>query len=153
MNRTPEAPIECTLRVQETYVVGEPVRLGFSLQSRAREPLYVLAWYTPLEGLAGDILRVTREGEAIPYRGIMAKRGNPLPEEYVTLAPGATASAEVDLAESYDLSKPGRYQVAFTSQLHDVAERRSSIPRKQDAHRPRAVSCAPVGFEIVRSDD
>jgi peptidyl-Lys metalloendopeptidase len=153
MNPSPRNVIECKLEAQETYVAGKPVLLRFLLRNRGDRTLYVLRWYTPLEGLAGKILSVTREGQAIPYRGIMAKRGDPLPEEYLTLAPGTEVSNEVDLARSYDLSAPGRYQVEFTSRLHDVAERKSSVPGKQDAHRPREISCGLVEFEIVQPND
>ena len=48
----------------------------------------MLTWYTPLEGMAGEILQVTRDGAKLPYQGILAKRGDPTREEYVTIEPG-----------------------------------------------------------------
>lgn len=141
---------ECTLEAKERYVIGEPVNIRFSLQNRTDRTLNILTWYTPLEGIAGEIFRVMRNGNEVPYRGILAKRGDPLKEEYVTVEPGATVSAVVDLAKDYDLSQVGRYNVEFTSQLYDVSEEESSIPKKRENHHPQALPCNSVSFEIVR---
>jgi hypothetical protein len=68
-----------------------------------------------LEGLAGDIFRVQRDGVSLPYHGIQVKRGVPTSEGYVWLEPGGSVFAEVDLAEGYDFSKPGRYTLQYRS--------------------------------------
>ena len=146
---TPRYSFECTLKTEATYVIGQPVNLLFSLHNLTAETLYVLTWYTPLEGLAGEILRVTLDGEEVPYRGILAKRGDPLRDEYIAIAPGATASAVVDLAEDYDLSQAGQYHVEFTSRLYDVTDDGASIPRKRDDHQMQELPCNVVSFEIV----
>ncbi len=140
---------ECRLEAEERYVIGEPVNLSFSLHNRADRTLYVLTWYTPLEGLAGEIFRVTREGLEVPYRGVLAKRGDPSREEYAAIEPGAALTEVVDLREGYDLSQAGRYQLEFTSRLMDVTDDAASIPRAQDDHRPQELACNVVSFEIV----
>jgi hypothetical protein len=151
---TPTLPdsLECMLETQERYVMGEPVELRFSLHNRTDRTLYVLTWYTPLEGLAGEILSLTRDGNSVPYRGILAKRGDPTAEEYVAIQAGAVADAVVDLAESYDLSRARRYQVEFTSRLYDVVNRLSLVPRNRDRHQPHEVDCTIAVFEIVSPD-
>ena len=141
---------ECTLEVKEMYIIGEPVNLRFSLQNRTDRTFNILTWYTPLEGIAGEIFRVMRNGIEVPYRGILAKRGDPSKDEYVTVKPGATVSAVVNLAKDYDLSQVGRYHVEFTSQLYDVTEEESSIPRKRDDHHSQSLPCNSVSFAIVR---
>ena len=150
MTETQRYLFECTLEAKEAYVIGEPVNLRFSLQNQTDRTLNILTWYTPLEGIAGEIFSVMRDGNEVPYRGILAKRGDPSKDEYVTIKPGATVSVEVDLAKDYDLSQVGRYHVEFTSQLYDVAEKESSIPRKRDDHHPQGLPCNSVSFEIVR---
>ena len=146
---TDELSLDCTLETDETYPVGEPVNLRFALHNQTNRPLYVLTWYTPLEGMAGEILQVTRDGEKLPYQGMLAKRGDPSRDEYVVIEPGETASAEVDLRVGYDLSTPGSYQVQFATRLRDVTDDGSLLPGKQDDHRPQSVSCNPVSFSIV----
>jgi hypothetical protein len=146
---TPDLSLDCTLEVDETYPVGEPVNLRFELYNPTDRPLYVLIWYTPLEGVAGDIFQVTRDGEELPYQGMLAKRGDPTREEYIAIEPGEAASAEVDLGVGYALSTPGTYQVQFTAGLQDVSDDASLIPRKRDDHQPQSLSCNTVIFRIV----
>jgi peptidyl-Lys metalloendopeptidase len=146
---TDELSLDCTLETDETYPVGEPVNLRFALHNQTNRPLYVLTWYTPLEGMAGEILQVTRDGEKLPYQGMLAKRGDPSRDEYVVIEPGETASAQVDLRVGYDLATPGSYQVQFIAGLQDVTDDGSSLPRKRDDHRPQSLSCNTVDFSIV----
>jgi peptidyl-Lys metalloendopeptidase len=146
---TGELLLDCTLEMDETYPVGEPVNLVFALHNPAGRPLYVLTWYTPLEGMAGEMFQVTRDGAKLPYQGMLAKRGDPAREEYVVVEPGETASAEVDLRAGYDLSLPGSYQVQFTAGLRDVTADGTLLPRKRDDHQPQSLSCNMVGFSMV----
>lgn len=147
--QSPNYLFECILEAEDTYVIGEPINLHFSLHNLTDRTLYVLTWYTPLEGVAGEIFSVTRDSEEVPYRGILAKRGDPSRDEYVVVNPGASVSAVVNLAEDYDLSQPGRYHVEFTSRLNDVTDDESSIPRRSEEHQPKALRCNAVSFEIV----
>jgi len=146
---TSKFSLDCTLEMDETYPVGEPVNLQFALHNQADRPLYVLIWYTPLEGIAGDIFQVTRDGEELPYQGMLAKRGDPTRKEYVVIQPGEAASAEVDLRTGYDLSTPGSYQVQFIAGLQDVSDDASLVPLKQDDHRPQSLSCNTVSFRVA----
>lgn len=141
--------IECTLEAEETYVAGEPVNLRFSLHNQTDRTLYILMWYTPLEGMAGDIFHIEKDGEPVPYQGVLAKRGDPSRDEYTAVKTGAAVSAMVNLGEDYDLSQVGRYHVEFTSRLHDVTDDEPLIPRKRDDHQPQGLPCNTVSFEIV----
>jgi hypothetical protein len=143
---TPGLSLDCTLEMDETCPVDEPVNLRFELHNQSDCPLYVLIWYTPLEGLAGEIFQVTRNGEELRYQGMLGKRGDPSREEYITIEPGEVTSAEVDLRMGYDLSTPGSYQVEFTAGLQDVTDDASLVPRKRDGHRPQPLSCNRVSF-------
>src|SRR3954464_2109925 len=94
------------------YDSAEPVRLRFELTNDGDEDLYVLKWYTPLEGLNSDCLTVLRNGKTkVPYDGPMVKRGNPGPDDYLLIPAGKTVTAAVDVSESYPVSKPANYQV------------------------------------------
>jgi peptidyl-Lys metalloendopeptidase len=121
MNSGPMIPqggglgLEANLGVKEEISRGEAVSVQFTLTNRSAEELLVLDWYTPIEGLAGDIFSVERDGQPVPYQGIMAKRGVPQAHEFMTIKPGEAVSAEIDLAEGYDLSLPGDYSIAYRS--------------------------------------
>jgi len=150
---TLQCPFECMLLAKERYTIGEPINLKFTLKNQTDRTQFILKWYTPLEGIFGEIFRVMRNGEEIPYRGILAKRGEPRREDYVSVEPGDVVSAEVDIAKSWDLSKAGKYRIEFISKLHDVTENESLIPRRKDAHRPQKLVCNAVQFEIIASRD
>lgn len=75
--------LEARLAIAESLPAGDPVPLTFTLTNHGDHPLYVLKWYTPLEGIAGETFRVTRDGQTIRYEGILAMRGDPRPEDYI----------------------------------------------------------------------
>ncbi len=102
------------------YALGSPVMLKFVLENTGSEPLRVLKWYTPLEGLRGNILRVACDGADIAYRGRMVKRGTPTVADYVDVAGGGFVSAEFDLASAFALTAAERCVVAFKGRLHSV---------------------------------
>src|SRR5689334_11553442 len=76
----------------------EPVIVRVQLTNRSAEPLQVLKWHTPLEGFESDLFRVEHDGKPARYIGPLVKRGRPQPADYVTLAPGASLSIDLDLA-------------------------------------------------------
>jgi hypothetical protein len=114
-SQPPQTDLEAVLQVPITLPDGDSVELAFTMINQSETGLYVLKWYTPLEGLGGEIFRVERDGQPIPYEGPLAMRGDPTPEGYVLLDAGASVSATVDLAAAYDFSKPGTYTIAFIS--------------------------------------
>ena len=111
----PAYNLQAHLDGPETLPNGETVPLTFTLTNQADAPLYLLKWYTLLEGLAGEIFTVSREGAIIPYQGILATRTIPTSEAYIYLGAGESVTAVVDLAAAYDFSIPGAYTVSFRS--------------------------------------
>ena len=111
--------------------------------------MWVLRWYTPLEGLRGDVFRVTRNGRRVEYEGPMMKRGDPGRDDYVEVPPRRSVSETVDLSEGWDVSRPGRYRVAFARGIADIAVSATEIPRARDRHRPAKLSCGPVRLDVT----
>ena len=110
-----ESDLIAELGVPASLDSGLVVPVVFNLTNASLDGLYVLKWFTPLEGIAGDIFRVERDDLEVPYRGILVKRGPPMPEDYVWLEAGESVSADVDLAESYDFAQAGQYTIQFRS--------------------------------------
>ena len=109
------SPLIATLAVPESLPSGDVVEVNVTLTNTSSEGLYLLKWFTPLEGLAGDIFRVRRDGMSLPYHGIQVKRGVPTPDGYVWIDAGASVSAQVDLAEGYDFDQAGEYTIDLRS--------------------------------------
>jgi hypothetical protein len=114
--------LEAVLQAPPTVPNGNSVEMEFTLTNNFETGIYVLTWYTPLEGVLGEIFRIERDGQPIPYEGPLVMRGDPIPEDYVFLDAGAAVSATVDLAIAYDFSQPGEYSISFISpQISHVA--------------------------------
>ena len=144
-----QAGLGATLEAPSSLPSGNAVRLTFTLTNNSPERLYVLTWYTPLEGIFGEIFRVERDGQAIPYEGPLVMRGDPLPENYVLLEPGASVSAEVDLATAYDFSQAGEYTIEFLSpRISHVARTEAGLAQVVDDLGPVEMPSNRVTIEI-----
>ncbi len=146
---SPGASLQCALSAPASLKAGEPVELTFRLTNTTAQPLFVLKWHTPLEGLKNNFLEVTRAGTPIDYQGPMFKRGDPQAGDYATVAPGASVEGKIDAALAYDFSKPGTYRIGFPGPLMDVASQQSELPRPLAQHRTLPVQCPAVEVAIT----
>ena len=141
--------LDCPLSVAPSPVSGEPVRLRFSLANRSRQPLALLTWGTPFEGWWSPFVALHFGDQELPYQGPMAKRGEPGSDEVLRIPPGHSRRAEVDLAQAFDLSRPGTYRVAPNIHLHDHEfGAASGWPRPRAAHQPLLLNCPTVEFVV-----
>jgi peptidyl-Lys metalloendopeptidase len=148
-NLRQEQILRYTLSAAPSYTVGQPIEMTFTLENVSADTLFILTWYTPLEGLKGNIFTVMRDSTEIRYRGRMVKRGQPDQKDYVRLAPGDKTEKQIDLSRGYDLSIPGRYSVAFDRQIYDVVKAPAKIPRLMADHTPVRATGNTVILEIV----
>jgi len=141
--------LEYTLRAAaDPFVPGEPVTIGFALRNASDRALWVLRWYTPLEGIAGDIFRVVHEGRAVEFRGPMVRRAEPRPDDYQLIEAGREVTAEVDLARAYDLSAAGAYEVDFVGRIRDVVSAAAELPRSKEEHREVTAAGEGIGLRV-----
>ncbi len=142
--------LECAISVAPNLPLGGPVELRFTLSNPMKGPAFVLNWRTPLEGMKGRDFEITRDGAEVPYQGPMVKRAAPTAENYVMLSPGGSVDATVDLSKAYDLSKPGKYRIAFRGELIDVAPDLSQVGRPMDKFQPMTVQCPAVDTVLFK---
>lgn len=140
--------LRCQLSALESPRLGGPVRLRWELANDSSFAVSVLAWQTPLEGFRGPIFTVTRDGAEVAYLGPVVKRADPTAESYVRLPAGGGAIREVDLAEAYDLTAPGRYRVTFAGGLLDVAPEGVAVPRGRGGLEAVGLDCPPLEFTL-----
>jgi hypothetical protein len=145
----PGSSLQCALSVPASLKAGQPVEVTFRLSNPTAQPLYVLNWHTPLEGLKNNILEVSLAGTELPYQGPMFKRGEPSADNYVTVAPGASVEGKIDASLAYDFSKPGTYRIAFRGPLMDVATQQTEVPRPMAQHRNMPVECPTIETTIA----
>ena len=93
----------------------QSVALEFRLLNPTDDIITVLSWYTPIEGVMNNIFEVVDEsGATLPYRGMMAKRGDPSRDALISLRPGQSYTNVVDLASAYAFERGHKYEVKFS---------------------------------------
>jgi hypothetical protein len=148
------------LRAEDRYLKGNPVIINFTLHNLTNEHLWVLRWYTPLEGIKGKIFHVVCDGKEIPYDGPMVKRGDPTKNEYTPIDPGRSVSSKVDLSSVYELPlsqecvvqfKNVQYKSPMESKIHDFSTSSDLIPKKKEQFKEVTISGNSVTFRLVDS--
>jgi hypothetical protein len=152
-NQVPNAKdreLTAYLDLPERILIGEKINLEFTLTNTSNEPLYFLKWYTPLEGIGGEIFQVSRNGQRIPYEGILAYRDFPAPESYVLLKPDESVSADVDLGIAFDFTKVGSYQIEFISpQISHIAHSEDEMAQTYEELGPVYIPSNVLTTKIV----
>ena len=139
-----------SLHGQSSYVLGKPILITFALENSSSTDLWILKWYTPLEGIKGKIFEVTCDGVAIPYEGRLVKRGNPGEDDYVLLHPGGSTQAEFDLSQAYSLRECKECRLKFKGRIHDVVVDGQHVPHTADQHVSAEVPGEPLSFRIEK---
>jgi len=109
----------------------------------SRQVARVPKWQLPSSELQGNLFRISRDGQPVAYEGILAKRGLPQPSDFAILRPGQSYRTVVDLANAYDMSKPGRYTITLASPLQHASLSDGSM-LKTDRGLPMLLQSAPL---------
>jgi hypothetical protein len=145
-----DAVLRSHLRARESYVSGEPIIIGFTVENLSSMDVWILKWYTPLEGIKGKILEVKCDGVDVPYEGMLMKRGNPETDDYVRLRRAESAGGEFDLSSAYSLPACKVCSVKFKGRIYDVVLKQREVPRAADQHRSIDAPGNTVVFSITR---
>lgn len=114
--KTASATTNATVRLASeklSYDATEPVVVRVTITNSSDHPIRILRWYTPRDGVERSLFTVRRDGDPLSYRGRMVKRAAPTSTDYVPLLPGETLATDVALSPLYDLTTPGRYEIAY----------------------------------------
>lgn len=154
MKKQTDIKITYQLVSDNSYKIGEPVGIRFILSNNSGKSVYILKWYTPLEGVLGNIFNVTKDGKPVLYEGMLVKRGAADSLDYVKIRTGESVSNEIDLTKVYNLTRAGLYKIGFRGILYDVifADNLNDItfPRKQDEHRSLKIKGNFVSLKIIK---
>jgi len=90
-----------------------PASVLFELHNPSSVGVWVSSTETPMEGVYSDIFDITdlATGQRVQYQGIVAKRGDQLPEEYTLLKPGQSIKRSALLGGAYAM-RDGMYSVS-----------------------------------------
>ena len=136
------------LNANNSYVVSMPITINFTLENLQAEKLWILKWYTPLEGLRGEIFLVKCDGKEISYEGMMAKRGDPDRDSYMHIVPRGSVSEVVDLSGAYNIPVSNECQIEFKGRIYDVLSSEDKLPRRRDDHQGMDITGNVVTFRV-----
>src|SRR4051794_36797041 len=112
--------LECGLQARPEYRLGDPVIVTATLRNDGKAPIWVLVWNTFLEGMYADFLRITWNGQRLPYDGVLLSRRDPKRASYGHLEPGESLSDVIDISIAYPILEPGDYEAAVDMLLLDA---------------------------------
>jgi peptidyl-Lys metalloendopeptidase len=104
-----------TTTVQIGQVTGDALTVRFTARNTSPSAVDVLARDLPQARRSGAALIVTRDGVPVPYRGKLIKYAAPTAADYIRIPAGGTYAVTVNLADDYDLSRPGTFTVALAA--------------------------------------
>lgn len=104
-----------TATVQVGQVTGSAFTVRVTVRNTSSSAVNVLSRDLPQARESKAVLAVTRDGVPVPYRGKVAKLAAPTAADYTRIPAGGAYSATVNLADDYDLSKPGTLAVTLAS--------------------------------------
>ncbi len=146
--------LTAVITIPDAIEACNPLPLDFTITNAGQSGIYLLKWYTPLEGVKGDIFQVTYQGKELDYLGPMVMRGDPLPESYLNLNPGESSSASVDLASAYPFHQEGEYQIKFRSpRISDTAVNQGDFPVSVEETGPVEIPSVPVKVRVLPAED
>ncbi len=110
----PKGGLTVDLKVaQSDFRASQDVLVTVTLTNRGKQPARILKWFTPADGVDESLFTVTRDGQPVAYTGAHVKRPAATSGDYLQLDPGASVSNVVDLADLYDFSGTGRYEISY----------------------------------------
>jgi peptidyl-Lys metalloendopeptidase len=138
---------------KSAFGYDESVPVNVSMKNDGKTSVKILRWLTPFDGVKDNLFEVAVDGETVEYIGADYKRPAPTEKDYITLQPGESFDATVDLAGYYDLSKTGFYQVNY--KVEAVADFRNQpiLSAEPEALKSDAVQAWISGRETKTFDE
>ena len=122
------------------YDSPNDVNITYTVTNTTQEPVYVSAFYNPLEGVANkrvvEIVDV-KTNERRQYTGVMRKRLPPGPNNFVLVEPGRSVSKTFSVTSFAMLQSGRRYRV-------EIGERNTSLVLRSDPNNEATERTYPV---------
>ena len=91
----------------------DEVLVTVTLTNTGSAPERLLKWRTPFVAPEAALFDITRDGQPVRYLGRKVKRAAPAEADFISLAPGESRSARVELSSTYDMAVTGAYSVRY----------------------------------------
>lgn len=119
---------------------NETVPVRVSISNTGESEIKILRWITPVDGVKGNLFSLTLNGRAVEYTGAIFKRAAPTEADYLTLQPGETIVKTVNLADYYDLSQNGYYQITYRAESYNLSASSPMVQQKSEKLKSEGVT-------------
>ena len=117
---------------QSQFSAVQDVLVTVTISNPHRHTVRVLKWFTAAEGVEEPLFVVTRDGEPVAYLGAHYKRPAVTGNDYISLRAGQSISFTVNLAEYYDLSQSGQYEVSYAVASRQLFDEKGNAAKSRD---------------------
>ncbi len=125
---------------QAEFNSSQDVLVTVTVSNPTRHTVRVLKWFTPVEGVEEPLFAVARNGEPVPYIGAHYKRPAITGNDYISLKAGQSFSNTVNLAEFYDLSQTGQYDVFYAVASFNLFDEKGNAFKFRDSLTSEKIS-------------
>lgn len=109
----------------------------------SRKTLRIPKWQLPSAVSESKVFHISRDGQEVTFEGRMVKRAAPTAADFAILRPGRSIRSVVELGKSYDLSKPGHYNVTYSTFMQ-YASLSGRVHLQQTNGLPMVAQSAPI---------
>lgn len=130
---------------QSQFSSAQDVLVTVTVSNPHRHTVRVLKWFTAAEGVEEPLFAVTRDGEPVAYLGAHYKRPAITGNDYISLRSGQSISQTVNLADYYDLSQSGQYEVFYAVASPQLFDEKGNAAKSRDSLISEKVSLQVEG--------
>lgn len=142
--------INCQIELSLTdYEAADRLILKYTISNTSDKSITILKWNTPIEGINANIFNILSDDIPVLYTGKLIKRGNPRPEDYVTIKPNEVISGEVNLEDAYYISKSGDYSIVLNTVIPDFGYDSPEQLSAKKAFNARSLKSNKRTFKLV----
>jgi len=106
--------------VQSRFAAVQNVNVILKYTNLGGDTMSIYKWNVPENGLFDPLFEVTRDGEPVEYVGPMIKRRAPTADDVISLTPGMTVSAAIQLSTVYNMTQSGNYVIQYKMKANQV---------------------------------
>ena len=142
----PKAGPSVTLSVaQNEFSSTQDVSVTITISNPHKHTVRVLKWLTAAEGVEEPLFAVTRDGEPVAYTGAHYKRPAVTGKDYISLKAGQSISHTVNLADYYDFSQSGKYEISYAAASFQLFDEKANAFQFRDSLTSEKISISVEG--------
>ena len=130
---------------QSEFSSAQDVLVTVTISNPHRHTVRVLKWFTAADGVEESLFAVTRNSEPVAYTGAHYKRPPVTGRDYISLKAGESITHTVNLADYYDLSQSGQYEVFYAVASFQLFDQKANGFKYRDSLISEKISISVEG--------